>query len=77
MDNQGMGEGIPEGLRNHFQAAVDRLEVEVESIKRLEPLAFEALKDIFAKGHNRVKLVLAKDGSGIGAAILAAVASKK
>jgi len=35
-----------------------------------------ALKDIFAKRYNRIKLVLAKDGSGKGAAILAAVAAK-
>ena len=37
----------------------------------------EALKDIFAKKYNRIKLVLAKDGSGKGAAILAAVVTKK
>ena len=37
----------------------------------------EALKDIFAKEHNRIKLVLSKDGSGIGAAILAAVVANK
>ena len=37
----------------------------------------KALKDIFPKKHNRIKLVLAKDGSGKGAAILAAIAAKK
>ena len=36
-----------------------------------------ALKEIFPKKYNRIKLVLAKDGSGKGAAILAAVAAKK
>ena len=36
----------------------------------------EALKSIFAKGSSRVKLTLAKDGSGKGAAIIAAIAAK-
>lgn len=37
----------------------------------------EAMKDIFASKSNRIKLVLAKDGSGKGAAIIAAVAAKR
>ena len=37
----------------------------------------EALEDIFTKRRNRIRLVLTKDGSGIGAAILASVAAKK
>ncbi|MDD5135884.1 MAG: hypothetical protein PHX20_02680 [Candidatus Omnitrophica bacterium] len=37
----------------------------------------EALKDIFARKAGRIKLALAKDGSGKGAAIVAAVAAKR
>jgi len=37
----------------------------------------EALKEIFGKDASRVKLTLAKDGSGKGAAIIAAVAAKR
>ncbi len=37
----------------------------------------EAMKDIFAGKYNRIKLVPTKDGSGKGAAIIAAVAAKR
>ena len=36
-----------------------------------------ALKDMLGARHNRIKIVLAKDGSGKGAAIIAAVAANK